>query len=139
MLKGVVEQSKSDTGLLVEEKLATISTVGTENSDPALESSVDSDKKQILVTSNTLEEAKSDDATSVPDEECPDTPTILSIDFKTKNGTKRLEVKKGEEIQDVMNKLIQEYELSKELETAIEYKIKKAVFQIESQHRMFQY
>lgn len=95
------------------------------------------DKELISPSPQIPEESKSDDATSIPDEECLEVPIILQLDLKTKDGVKRIEFKTGDDVTDITNKIAQEYGLSKGVETAIEYKIRKALMNTGDQHILF--
>ena len=102
------------------------------------EADSDSSKDKALITAQVQEETKSDDATSIPDEESTETPPLLEIELKTKDGLRRIEVKSVDDIAELVGKLAQEYELSKEVEAAIEYKVRKAVAQAsDQQHTLF--
>lgn len=131
MLKGVVNQPKSSSTSLTEDR-----TIETSSAKTA-ESSLECEKKVQLAAATLAEEAKSDDATSIPDEESTELTTILEIELKTKEGVKRIEVKQGEDVHELACRIGQENELGKELEEAIEYKIKKAL--AAQQQNMFTY
>ncbi len=122
MLKDVVAQPKGNSSGSVADELTATS---------------EADHDKVLTTSSPApiqEESKSDDATSIPDEESTEAPPILEIELRTKDGIKRVELRSGDDISELVAKIAQENELSKEVEEAIEYKIRKAVGQ---QHTLF--
>ena len=74
----------------------------------------------------TIEE-KSDDATSVPDDESAELPVLLELEVLTKDGIKRFNIYQGYDPLEVAIRIAQDNGLTKEVEEAIEYKIMKAI------------
>ena len=75
-------------------------------------------------------ELKTDGTISIPDEETPETHVLFEIELATKDGVKKIEVKLNDSSAEVASRLAEENKLSKQVEYAIEYKIRKAIKRI---------
>eukprot|EP00826_Nyctotherus_ovalis_P035544 TRINITY_DN3061_c0_g1_i11.p2 TRINITY_DN3061_c0_g1~~TRINITY_DN3061_c0_g1_i11.p2 ORF type:complete len:123 (+),score=33.94 TRINITY_DN3061_c0_g1_i11:246-614(+) len=83
--------------------------------------------------SQQTQEEKSDNETLILDEEYAETPTLFEIEILTKEGVKKLEFRQSDESSEVAGKIAQQYGLNKNVETAIEYRLRKALIQVNDQ------
>eukprot|EP00826_Nyctotherus_ovalis_P042250 TRINITY_DN4323_c0_g1_i37.p1 TRINITY_DN4323_c0_g1~~TRINITY_DN4323_c0_g1_i37.p1 ORF type:complete len:206 (-),score=49.76 TRINITY_DN4323_c0_g1_i37:14-631(-) len=110
-----------------------------ENVRKEVEGAVD---KQLNEAENSLEfsqraqEEKSDNETLIPDEEFAETPTLIDIELFTKDGARKIEFKLGDSVLEVTSRIVREYGLSKEVENAIKYKLRKVKEQVECEIRI---
>ncbi len=85
-------------------------------------------KKESSPAQATSEEVKSDDATSIPDEDSREfQPLLLEIEMSTKEGMKRLEIRQGDDVHEFVVRICREAGFDGELVAAIEYKVTRAL------------
>lgn len=130
-MKDVASQPKSNSSFS-EDKMTAVS-------EERTEASLESDKKLPSAAVPTEETAKSDDATSIPDEDSRELqPLLMELEIRTKDGAKRLEVRQGDDVHELVARMCLDLGLTdKELEAAVEYKVKRAL--ASEQHNMFPY
>ena len=90
-----------------------------------IESSLDNSQQAL--------EEKSDNETLIPEEEFTDTPTLFEIELLTKEGVKKIEFKQNDEPAEVAGRIAQENKLLKNVELAMQYKIRKLLSQLKNQ------